>query len=153
MNHTQRVLVIDDDADIREGVSRWLKAGGYEALAESGGQAGIETARENPPDAILLDVLMPEKSGLETLAELRANEQTRGIPVLMLSASLRDEQRALEAGARFFVNKPYEGKALLSAVQRVIQENECNVQPNHEITAPKHLQLREKHAHENCTHC
>lgn len=117
---TRRVLIIDDEAEIREGASRWLQARGFETSFAGDGQIGFESAQADVPDAILLDVLMPRMDGMETLAELKASPRTEKVPVVMLSASLRDEQRALDAGARFFVNKPYNGKQLVEAVEAAI---------------------------------
>ena len=124
MNEVERVLVIDDEADIRDGVCRWLRAAGFEADFAEDGQQGIESARNLAPSAILLDVLMPKKDGMTTLAELRADYRTVGIPVIMLSASLRDEQRALDAGAKFFVIKPFDGKRLVSTVKAALKQRE-----------------------------
>jgi CheY-like chemotaxis protein len=117
-----RVLVIDDESDICDGVSRWLDACGYETCSAQDGKMGVAAANENLPDAIILDMLMPKMDGMETLTTLHASEQTREIPVVMLSASLRDEQRALEAGATFFIHKPYDGKKLVGAVQAAIHQ-------------------------------
>ncbi len=122
MTEKSRILVVDDEPDIREGVSRWLNAAGYETLIAGNGEEGMATASQDMPQAILLDVLMPKKDGMETLAELRASKETRNIPVVMLSASLRDEQRALDAGAKFFVQKPYDGKKLVSTVKAAIDQ-------------------------------
>jgi len=122
MGGPKRVLVVDDEGDIRDGVSRWLHAAGFELLFAENGQAGVEAATREAPDAILLDVLMPQKDGMETLAELRANKLTVGIPVVMLSANLRDEQRALDAGARFFVQKPYDAKELVFTLKTAINQ-------------------------------
>lgn len=123
MHATQRVLIVDDEADIREGVRRWLDASGYETYSAADGEAGIEAAQEQSPDAILLDVLMPKKDGMQTLAEIRTCPRMHQIPVVMLSASLRDEQRALDAGAKFFVHKPYDGKRLVATVKAAIEHH------------------------------
>lgn len=120
MTYEKTVLVVDDEFDIRNGVCMWLKAAGYSTLLADDGEEGLASALENLPQAILLDVLMPKKCGMETLAELRAREETVDIPVVMLSASLQDEQRALDAGARFFIHKPFDGKKLVSAVNAAI---------------------------------
>lgn len=116
MNNQRRVLIVDDEPDIRDGVSRWLSAAGYAIVTAEDGEQGVKAALEIRPDAILLDVRMPRLDGMEALALLRRDERTEAIPVVMLSASLRDEQRALDAGARFFVQKPYSGKSLVSVV-------------------------------------
>jgi DNA-binding response OmpR family regulator len=123
MDQAKRVLIVDDERDIVDGVSRWLSAAGYDTLIAGDGYEGFESATRNAPDAILLDVLMPKKDGMTTLAELRAQQQTNNIPVVMLSASLRDEQRALDAGARFFVHKPYDGRKLVSTIDAAVEEN------------------------------
>lgn len=119
----QKVLVVDDEADIREGVRRWLHASGYVTDSACDGEQGIEAAQASPPDAILLDVLMPKKDGMQTLAEIRTCPRTHHIPVVMLSASLRDEQRALDAGAKYFVHKPYDGKRLVATVKAAIERH------------------------------
>lgn len=133
MNTKRRVLIIDDESDIRDGASLWLKARGYDTACAEDGEAGFESAQADPPDAILLDVLMPKKDGMQTLAALQASPRTKAIPVVMLSASLRDEQRALEAGARFFVQKPYDGKKLSLAVGVAIDGNTSNSAVTNEI--------------------
>lgn len=123
MTEKRRVLIVDDEPDIQHGVSHWLNAAGYETITAGGGDQGIASAVQNEPQVILLDVMMPGKDGMETLAELRMNRQTADIPVVILSASLRDEQRALDAGARFFVHKPYDGRALVDVVKAAVDKN------------------------------
>ena len=123
MNETQRILIVDDEADIRDGVQRWFHAAGFETATACDGDQGIASANAVTPHAILLDMLMPNKDGIETLAELRASKRTADIPVVMLSASLRDEQVALDAGAKFFLHKPYDGKKLVHAVQTAIVQS------------------------------
>lgn len=120
MSDSKRILVIDDEQDIRDGVCYWLKLAGYSPIVAGDGNSGIETAKAQSPEAILLDVRMPEKDGIETLNELRKDGATHEIPVVMLSASLRDEIRALDAGARYFLQKPYDGTRLLSTISAVL---------------------------------
>ena len=121
MSDKKLVLIVDDEADIRDGVARWLSATGFETIVAGDGVEGLESALANKPDIILLDVLMPRKDGMETLRDLRANAATYEIPVIMLSAHLRDEQQALDAGARFFVHKPYDGKKLIQTVKATVE--------------------------------
>ena len=120
------ILVVDDEPDIRDGVCLWLNAAGYTTLLASDGVEGVASAIQNTPGAILLDVLMPRMGGMEALAELRSRRETANIPVVMLSASLRDEQSALDAGAQFFVQKPYNGKKLVLTVQIAIDKSNDN---------------------------
>lgn len=120
MNESQQILIIDDEHDICEGVSYRLRAAGFSPLLAGDSTSGVDIARRRQPDLILLDVQLPDKDGISTLQELRDDILTSQIPVIMLSASLTDEVRALDAGARFFLQKPYEGKRLLSAVRAVL---------------------------------
>lgn len=124
MADQRSVLVVDDEDDIREGVTRWLSAAGYQVLTARNGEEGAAAAAKNAPDAILLDMLMPKLDGMQTLARLQTDAQTSRIPVVMLSASLRDQQQALDAGARFFVPKPYNGRTLLTTVSAAIDEKQ-----------------------------
>lgn len=111
-----RVLVVDDTADIRLLASYILEAAGHEVLLASDGADGLELARKERPDLILLDVMMPGMDGYEVCTRLKADETTRAIPVIFLSAlSETDAQtRGFEVGAADFVTKPI-GMAVLQA--------------------------------------
>tara|TARA_R110002049_G_scaffold4601_5_gene32804 strand:+ start:1112823 stop:1113266 length:444 start_codon:yes stop_codon:yes gene_type:complete len=117
----KRVLLIDDDEDIVRGTNLRLRASGYDTLFETDGEAGYQSAVQTLPDAVVLDVRMCKKSGLEVLADLKGNAVTRDIPVVMLSASLIDQTAALDGGARFFLRKPYQGEELLAAIGTAIE--------------------------------
>ncbi|MCA9241563.1 MAG: response regulator [Planctomycetales bacterium] len=114
------VLIVDDEEDIREGVSRWLQRAGYDTRTACDGEEGLASIRTQPPDVVLLDVQMPRMGGMQTLAELKQDPHAARIPVVMLSASLRDELQALDAGASYFVHKPYTGAKLISTVNAVL---------------------------------
>lgn len=117
--------MIDDDQALLDGTRLRLKASGYDTLEASDGIQGIATAIKAQPDAIVMDIRMPRMDGLKALMELQESIDTKNIPVVMLSASLRDQQRALDAGARFFITKPYEGKNLVRAIESAIDESLC----------------------------
>jgi CheY-like chemotaxis protein len=117
------VLLIDDDYDVAFGASLRLQAAGYETLTAHDGQAGVDVARRRHPAAIVLDVRMPRMNGLVALANLQHDQRTKDIPIVMLSASLVDQQAALDAGARYFLTKPYQPTTLVTAVGKVIAEN------------------------------
>lgn len=110
------VLLIEDDQEIRHVAALRLQAAGYNTRDATDGERGVRQAIEELPDVIVLDVRMPKKDGMTALAELKAHEATRDIPVVMLSASIVDQQQALDAGARFFLTKPYRGQDLLAMV-------------------------------------
>ncbi|QDS98306.1 response regulator [Adhaeretor mobilis] len=111
------VLVVDDNEDVSRCLSLRLEAAGYEVTAAYDGEAGYNAAVANRPDAVVLDVCMPKKDGLTVLRELRQNPLTKNTPIVMLSASIRDQHGALESGANFFVQKPYESHEVLSAIK------------------------------------
>lgn len=122
MPETKRILLVDDDRDILRGTSLRLRAAGYETIVAEDGAEGLVNAVKHIPDAIVLDVRMPHMDGLTALSKLRQSGATRHIPIIMLSASLVDQGPALDAGARFFLTKPYQGQSLLDAVAAVVSE-------------------------------
>ncbi|MBN2474493.1 MAG: response regulator [Pirellulales bacterium] len=116
------VLVVDDDRELLCGLGIRLKAAGFEVLTALNGQAAVESARCHHPNAILLDNYMPVMDGLEALRRLGEDSETAGIPIIMLSAGLRDQQKALEQGARFFLQKPCSAQKIVDALHEVIAE-------------------------------
>lgn len=116
MTSPRRILLVDDDHDILKGTSLRLRAAGYDTVSACDGNQGVAAAITHQPDAILMDVRMPNMDGLDALERLQQCEQTEDIPIVMLSASLVDQQAALDAGARFYLTKPYDSKTLLAAI-------------------------------------
>lgn len=114
------VLIVDDDTAITFGATLRLEAEGYKTDVATDGDEGIEKAISGQPDAVLLDVRMPRLDGLTALKTLRDDPRTKHIPVIMLSASLRDKQTALEAGAQYFLTKPYRSQQVLAALNAVL---------------------------------
>ena len=86
MNAKKRILVVDDEPDFASLVQRNLEKEGFEVDVAYDGVEGLEKVKSNPPDAIVLDVMMPEKDGYEMCAELKSDEQYEAIPILMLTA-------------------------------------------------------------------
>ena len=112
------VLVIDDQTINIRAIYQTL-ASDYEVLMATGGEAGLAACRQHQPDLVLLDLVMPNMSGLEVAARLKADPLTRGIPLLFVTAStdVDEESRCWEAGAVDFVTKPFNPdmvKALIS---------------------------------------
>lgn len=91
MDDKKRVLIIDDDPNILEIYGTKLKNEGYEVLTASDGDKGLEAARNNMPDAILLDIMMPGKTGIEVLKILQSQNETYKIPVVVLSNVSQEE--------------------------------------------------------------
>jgi CheY-like chemotaxis protein len=115
----RRVLIVDDEDDIREVAQVSLElVGHFEVLTASSGRDGVDTARADRPDAILLDVMMPDMDGPATLAELRADPTTRDIPVLFLTAKTQAAERARlgQLGVAGILTKPFDPLKLAAEV-------------------------------------
>lgn len=116
------ILVVDDDPMVTAGTSMRFKANGYQTRLAEDGVAAVESVADEAPDLIVMDVRMPRLDGISALRRLRADEATKRIPVVILSASMRDEETALDAGASFFVKKPYRGADLLEAAESALRD-------------------------------
>jgi len=117
----KRILIIDDSLFQRRIVSSPLNAQGFEVHEAINGKEGLEKIIEIKPDLILLDILMPEKDGIEVLTELKANNNK--IPVIMLTSDVQDSTRdeCLSLGARAFLNKPVKSEELLPVINSIIE--------------------------------
>ncbi|MCD0463637.1 response regulator transcription factor [Roseiconus lacunae] len=113
-----KALIVDDDDSIARGVAMRLEAIGFDTRVAHDGSKGLEAVTSYQPDLMVLDVRMPILDGLEVLERL-ANDPRHDFPVIMVSASLQDQDRALDAGASYFLKKPYEGSDLALAAQMV----------------------------------
>jgi CheY-like chemotaxis protein len=120
VSESKEVLIVDDDPQLTFGVSRRLEAAGYATRIAADGAEGVAQAQLRPPDLILLDVMMPKMDGMSALARLHSDGATRDVPVIMLSASLPDQRKALDAGARFFLKKPYSHEELFAAMEQAV---------------------------------
>ncbi|MEM7754912.1 MAG: response regulator transcription factor [Planctomycetota bacterium] len=119
----RRILIVDDEIDLADLLAYNLKAAGYDTHVAHNGRDGLDAARALRPHIIVLDVMMPELSGLEVAARLRAEQATKDIPILMLTARAdeADEVRGLSAGADDFVAKPFSMKVLEARVEALLR--------------------------------
>ena len=121
---TRRILIIDDEDDIREVAQVSLElVGHYEVLTAAGGREGLECARSERPDAILLDVMMPGLDGPSRLVELRADPATRDIPVVFVTAKNQaaKRERLTRLGADGALAKPFDPLKLASDVAATLR--------------------------------
>ena len=122
MEH-KRVLLVDDDAAIREVAGLTLEAvGGWQVITAASGADGIEKATADRPDAILLDVMMPEMDGPTTFRHLQADDATRDIPVILLTAKVQadDRRRFDELGVAAVLTKPFDPMGLPAQVSSAL---------------------------------
>lgn len=123
----KRILIVDDDPDLVEAVSMLLEAEGMEPLAAYGGEEGLEAARTQNPDLIVLDIMMPDKDGYAVAKELAADDKLSELPVIMLTAvtdyvgeTSYSHQSGKELVADDFFEKPVEPKALVKRILELV---------------------------------
>lgn len=119
-----KILVAEDERDIRELVIDTLFDRGYDVLESKDGRETVQTANQEVPDLILLDVMMPGMDGFEVLKKLRENPVTGDIPVVMLTSmgAPEGEQHAMKLGVKHYVSKPFDPETLLATVRVALRE-------------------------------
>ena len=117
-----KALVIDDEAPIRLLCRVNLEAEGMEVIEAGDGESGLELARSERPDVVLLDVMMPVLDGWQVAGRLIEDERTKDIPIIFLTAraELRDRERGLEAGGIAYVTKPFNPLELAVLVEDLV---------------------------------
>ena len=122
MSEQPLVLCADDDEDILSLVTLQLERAGFRVVKVHDGEAALESARELKPAVAVLDVMMPRRTGVEVLAELRTDPALRDVKVVLLSARVQelDIERGLEAGADAYLAKPFRAQELVATVERLL---------------------------------
>jgi two-component system cell cycle response regulator DivK len=118
-----KVLLIEDIEESRDGLARHLRRKGYETLLAVDGREGLDVARAEAPDLILMDMSLPGLDGWEAARQLKASPRTQGIPVIALTAHAMagDREKALEAGCDDYDTKPVEVARLLAKIQALLE--------------------------------
>ncbi|MBI5601993.1 MAG: response regulator [Deltaproteobacteria bacterium] len=125
----KKILVVDDEMDIRIFISTLVETNGYKPLVAKDGEEGLKMIKEHKPDLVILDVMMPKESGLKLYREIRSDENTKQIPVIMVSAvskktffhSHRELDRyhgASIAEPEAYIEKPPESEELIACISR-----------------------------------
>lgn len=120
------ILVVDDNEDGVRIISKVLTSNGFEVAVARNGRDGLAKALESAPEAVILDVMMPEMSGLEVLEELRKRPETAEIPVIVLTAKADDGDMlaGYRVGADYYMTKPFTAKQLLYGVRLVLGQTQ-----------------------------
>ena len=125
MAQNKNILVVEDDPDIKELISFNLSNQGHQVFEANNGELGIEKAREKLPDLILLDLMLPGIHGLDVCRIIKADQETKDIPIIMVTAMGQEEDivKGLETGADDYITKPFSIKVLLARVSAVLRRS------------------------------
>ena len=116
------VLLIEDEPNIAEAIRFLLSRDGLRVSHAAEGAAALVLLRQDPPDLVILDHMLPGMSGLEVLTALRADPASRDLPVMMLTARGRDREMAEQAGADRFMTKPFSNAEILAEVRAMLAQ-------------------------------
>ncbi len=119
-----KILIAEDERDIRDLIVFTLQFFGYQVVAASNGEEAVNLARQETPDLILMDVRMPRMTGYEACAAIKADPNLKDVPVIFLSAKGQDSeiQAGMQAGAVEYLLKPFAPDQLTSRIQAVLQK-------------------------------
>jgi CheY-like chemotaxis protein len=122
----QRILVVDDNLDSQTIMRTILENQGYEVSVAANGAEALEQVKQALPALVLLDVMMPEMSGLEVLQRIREDTHTGRVPVILVTAKTQDEDlmSGYQYGADYYITKPFTAKQLLYGVDLVLGKGE-----------------------------
>jgi FixJ family two-component response regulator len=132
---TPIIAVVDDEASVRKALGRLLRAAGYEACTYASGQEFLAACRTDPPDCVVLDMHMPEMSGLEI--QRRLNDSAIFVPMVFITADdeSRSCQRSLDAGAVAWLRKPVDGPVLINRLELALEQARTVYAMNLRLTA------------------
>ena len=122
---SKNIIVVEDDLDIRELISFNLANEGHQVFEANDGEVGIDKARNNNPDLILLDLMLPGIQGLDVCRIIKSDQETKEIPIIMVTALGQEEDivKGLETGADDYITKPFSIKVLIARVNAVLKRS------------------------------
>ena len=126
---TKSILCIEDEPEMIDLIRLILGRRGFEVVGASGGEEGLEKMRQDPPDLVLLDLMMPDLDGWEVYQQMKADEKTKSIPVIVVTAKAQSIDKVLGlhiAKVDDYIAKPFSPQELLNSVERVFGESEMS---------------------------
>ena len=128
-NMKNKILIVEDNHDVRENLSELLTLSGYDTIVASNGKEGVEAAQAQMPDLILCDIMMPEMDGYTVLRILSKSEPTASIPFLFLTAKteLADVRRGMTLGADDYITKPFDDVELLDTIEFRLKKHKGHI--------------------------
>lgn len=120
----KRILLVDDEPDFLDMVKTRLEASGYEVITAADGQQGLDKAKKEKPDLIILDLMLPKMDGYKVCGLLKKDTRYSGIPLIILTARAQGEDMKLgeELGADAYIIKPFDAAALLGKIEGFLKE-------------------------------
>ena len=120
----KRILIVDDEEDILNVLRFRLEANNYEVLSASDGQEGLNKARSEKPDLIILDLMLPKLDGYKVCRMLKFDEIYKAIPIIIFTARAqkKDEEIGMEMGADAYIAKPFEPEILLGKMKELLEK-------------------------------
>lgn len=121
----KKILFIEDESALQRAISKYFPENGFHVISALDGEAGLRLARSESPDLILLDLILPKKDGFDVLKELKADDKTKDIPVIVLTnlGGTADVEKALEMGARtYLVKTSYQLDEVVGKIKQVLGE-------------------------------
>ena len=121
----KKILLVDDEKDMVYAVKLQLETHDYEVITAQDGQEGLEKARHEKPDLIILDLMLPKIDGYKVCRMLKFDEKYKNIPVLMFTARIQqsDEKLGYEVGADAYLTKPFEPETLIKKIKELLKES------------------------------
>src|SRR3989338_2151961 len=122
----EKILIVDDEQDIVDAIEYQLKREGFRVATAGDGEHALALAQKDIPDAIVLDLMLPGVDGLDVCRTLRAQEKTKHIPILMLTAKTQEADRVvgLELGADDYITKPFSVRELVARIKAVLRRTQ-----------------------------
>jgi len=127
-SNKKRILLVEDEKDMAYAVTLQLESEGYEVIAASDGKDGLDKARTNKPDLVILDLMLPKIDGYKVCRMLKFDSKYKDIPIILFTARAQDSDKKIgkDVGADAYITKPFEPKELLDKINKLLSLSDEN---------------------------